>query len=169
VAPIAQSQAFSFDSCLSSALADLEQSISERKAVVSFGALPDVQADAALLTLLLRNLVSNALKYCPGKPEIHITAQQNGAYWVFGVRDNGIGIDSAYADRIFLPFQRLHGRGEYGGGSGLGLAICQKIVAGHGGRIWVDSKPGEGAHFLFTLHPEARQTPVRGDSSLVVA
>ena len=153
------------DFCLRSALADLELAISERQAVVAFGALPELEADPSLLALLLRNLISNALKYCRGQPVVHITAQQKGKQWVYGVRDAGIGIDPRYADLIFAPFQRLHGREEYGGGSGLGLAICQKIVAGHGGRIWVDSKPGEGAHFLFTLCPEAAPPPRAPDAS----
>jgi signal transduction histidine kinase len=159
----------SLDFCLRAAMADLEESFSERGAVVSFEPLPEVEADATLLTLLLRNLISNALKYCPTQPRIHVTAEHNGAQWVFGVRDNGIGIDPRYADRIFEPFQRLHGREEYGGGSGLGLAICQKIVAGHGGRIAVDSKLGEGAHFRFTLCPEANGLAVLDDSSAALA
>jgi light-regulated signal transduction histidine kinase (bacteriophytochrome) len=159
----------SVDFCLRAAMADLEESISERRAVVSFEPLPEVEADEALLTLLLRNLISNALKYCPTEPRIHVTAEHNGAQWAFGVRDNGIGIDPRYADRIFEPFQRLHGREEYGGGSGLGLAICQKIVAGHGGRIAVDSRPGAGAHFRFTLSPEADGLAVFDDSSAALA
>jgi signal transduction histidine kinase len=159
----------SLDFCVHEAIADLEQPISEREAVVSFGTLPEVEADPALLTLLFRNLISNALKYCSSQPLIQVTTDHNGPQWVFGVRDNGIGIDPLYGDRIFAPFQRLHGREEYGGGSGLGLAICQKIVAGHGGRIWVDSQLGQGAHFLFTLCPELNGLEAAHDDSTSVA
>jgi light-regulated signal transduction histidine kinase (bacteriophytochrome) len=143
----------SVDSCLRAALEDLAESIHDHQAVITSDALPTVEADAALVTLLFRNLVSNAMKYCTREPLIHVTATQDGARHVLGVRDNGIGIDPRYADRIFAPFQRLHGREEYGGGIGLGLAICQKIVAGHGGSIWVDANPEGGTHFRFTLGP----------------
>jgi len=152
----------SLDFCLHSALQDLEQPISEKEAVISYGSLPEVVGDAALLTLLFRNLISNALKYCVIRPAVHITAEQNGVRWIFGVLDNGIGVDPRYAGSIFAPFQRLHGREEYGGGSGLGLAICQKIVERHGGRIWVVSRLGGGAHFLFTLRPDAGGAPQAG-------
>lgn len=158
----------SLDDCLRAALADLEQPISEKEAVVSYGALPEVVGDPALLSLLLRNLVSNAMKYCDARPSIHITAQQQGAHWVFGVHDNGIGVDPRYAEHVFVPFQRLHGRQEYGGGTGLGLAICQKIVERHGGRIWVESEPGQGAHFQFTLCPRDDPRPPATDSSPAV-
>jgi signal transduction histidine kinase len=155
----------SLDACLRAALADLEQPISEKEAVVSYGALPEVVGDPALLSLLFRNLVSNAMKYCDTRPSIHLTAQQHGEYWVFGVHDNGIGVDPRYAEHVFAPFQRLHGRQEYGGGTGLGLAICQKIVERHGGRIWVDSEPGQGAHFQFTLFPHEAPRQPATDSS----
>ena len=146
-------------SCVRAALADLDQPISEKEAVISCGLLPEVAGDPALLTLLFRNLISNAMKYCVTRPAVHITADQNEGQWIFGVRDNGIGVNPSYAERIFAPFQRLHARGEYGGGSGLGLAICQKIVERHGGRIWVVSGPGGGAHFLFTLRPDPSGAP----------
>jgi light-regulated signal transduction histidine kinase (bacteriophytochrome) len=154
----------SLDACLHSALADLEQPITEKEAIVSYGSLPEVVGDSALLTLLFRNLVSNALKYCLARPAVHITAEQQGTHWIFGVSDNGIGVDPRYAEGIFVPFQRLHGREEYGGGSGLGLAICQKIVERHGGRIWLDSGPGPGAHFQFTLCPQEAQLQPATDS-----
>ncbi len=157
------------DSCLTAALADLEEPIGERQAVVSSDPLPHTDADERLVTLLFRNLISNAMKYCVTKPAIHVTADTLGPEPVIGVRDNGIGIDPGYTDRIFVPFQRLHGRDEYGGGSGLGLAICQKIVAGHGGRIWVDSTPGAGSHFRFTLCPESQKSLERDDSTAVPA
>jgi signal transduction histidine kinase len=106
-----------------------------------------------MLTQLYQNLVSNALKFtADGQPTIHLTAERNGEQWILGVKDNGIGMKSDYYERIFQPFQRLHGRGEYPG-TGIGLSICKKTVERHGGRIWVESAPGEGSHFQFTMPP----------------
>jgi light-regulated signal transduction histidine kinase (bacteriophytochrome) len=141
----------SLESCVNSSLANLEQSVADSNANISIDPLPEVQADPALLALLFQNLISNALKYRRGEPAVRITAQRDGDEWIFGVRDNGIGIDARHATRIFVAFQRLHAREEYGGGSGLGLTICRKVIERHGGRIWVESTPGEGAHFRFTL------------------
>ena len=107
--------------------------------------------DATLLTQLYQNLLSNALKFArDGKPEVELTVQQTGDVWTLGVRDNGIGLKLEYAEQIFEPFKRLHGLTEYPG-TGIGLAICRKSVERHGGRIWVESRPAEGAHFKFTL------------------
>ncbi len=139
------------DEALGRALANLRVAIAESDAVVTHAALPVVLADGRQLTQLFQNLVGNALKYRgEAAPRIHIAAERCGAAWVFSVRDNGIGLDPQYAERIFLIFQRLHGRAEYPG-TGIGLAICKKIVELHGGRIWVESTPGRGATFAFTL------------------
>jgi light-regulated signal transduction histidine kinase (bacteriophytochrome) len=104
-----------------------------------------------LLTQLYQNLIGNALKFSGDQPPIiQLTFEEREGAPVFGVKDNGIGIEPNYAREIFKPFRRLHGRAEYEG-SGVGLAICRKIVGRHGGKIWVESEPGKGAHFRFTF------------------
>ena len=133
------------------ALGNLRKSIEESGAVVSVDALPSVLADTTQLTHVFHNLIGNALKYrIACGPEIRISAQADGSHWILSVKDNGIGIDPQYFDRIFQMFQRLHTNGEYSG-TGIGLAICRKIVERHGGRIWVDSELGRGATFSFTV------------------
>ena len=142
---------------LDTALANLRRAIEEKRAVVVRGPLPSVMANRLQLAQLFQNLIGNAIKFCKDRrPEIRVGAERQGAEWVFCVRDNGIGLDPKYADRIFLIFQRLHKREEYPG-TGIGLAICKKIVERHGGRIWVESKPGEGAAFYFTFKAEGGQ------------
>lgn len=136
---------------LDRALANLQAAISDRNASVLAGRLPTVMGNPLQLTQVFQNLVGNGLKFCKApRPEIRVDAVRRGDEWVFSVRDNGIGIDPQYRDRIFLIFQRLHKRDEYDG-TGIGLAICKKIVERHGGRIWVESEPGKGATFRFTL------------------
>ncbi len=113
--------------------------------------MPTVRADHTQLVQLFQNLIGNALKFrSEAPPKIHVDACRDGDHWRFSVRDNGIGIKPEFQDRIFLIFQRLHTRRQYAG-TGIGLAICKKIVDRHGGRIWVQSQPGEGATFYFTL------------------
>ena len=130
----------------------LQSEIVALGAQVTRGPLPVVTGHAAQLDQLLQNLVQNGLKYHrPGViPTVEVSARREGREWVFAVKDNGIGIEPQHFERIFVIFQRLHGREQYEG-TGIGLAICQKIVEAHGGRLWVESTPGEGSTFLFTL------------------
>jgi light-regulated signal transduction histidine kinase (bacteriophytochrome) len=136
---------------LNDSLANLEAALQETGAEVSRDPLPTVLADKPQLTQLFQNLIGNAIKFHAGEaPKIHISCQANGKDYTIGVRDNGIGIDPRHAERIFQVFQRLHDRDKYPG-TGIGLAICKKIVERHGGHIWLESQPGEGATFLFNL------------------
>jgi signal transduction histidine kinase len=136
---------------LAQVLVDLRLAMVESGAVVTHDPLPTVPADATQLGQVWQNLISNALKFRTTQPpRVHVAAAKQGREWTFLVRDNGIGLEPTYAERIFGLFQRLHGRAEYPG-TGMGLAICKKIVERHGGRIWVESEPGHGATFFFTL------------------
>jgi light-regulated signal transduction histidine kinase (bacteriophytochrome) len=129
----------------------LHAAIEESGAVIDVGPLPRVLADPGQLEQLLTNLVGNAVKFRGAEPtRVLVDAVQDGRMWRFAVRDNGIGIEPQYFERIFVIFQRLHAREAYPG-TGVGLAICKKIVERHGGRIWVESSPGAGAAFFFTL------------------
>ncbi len=139
------------DNSLDLALANLALAIEECNAVITRGLLPRVRADESQLVQLFQNLISNAIKFRGKIPvRIHISAQQKNGDWVISIRDNGIGIDPRFSERIFTIFQRLHTAAEYPG-TGIGLAICRKIVERHGGRIWMSSEPGEGSTFFFTL------------------
>jgi two-component system, chemotaxis family, sensor kinase Cph1 len=133
------------------ACANLRASIEESGAVITVASLPAIIAEETQLVQLFQNLIGNALKFRGDRPvQIHIGAERLGNDWRFWVQDNGIGIEAQYAERIFVIFQRLHVRDQYPG-TGMGLAIAKKIVEYHGGRIWVESKPGEGSTFYFTV------------------
>jgi len=139
------------DMALERALANLRKRISETGAIITHDPLPTIMADPTQLMQLFQNLIGNAIKFRSDKvPEIHVGASRLEDEWLFSVRDNGIGIDPQFSDRIFVIFQRLHTRDEYPG-TGMGLAICKKIIECHRGRIWVESQLGEGATFYFTI------------------
>ena len=132
-------------------LQDLSLIIQAKQAQITRDPLPTVLADPAQLTRVFQNLIGNALKFCGDRPpRVHIGARPVNGSWEIFVRDQGIGIDPKHFDRIFRMFERLHSRQEYPG-TGIGLAICKKIIERHGGRIWVESEPGSGATFFFTL------------------
>ena len=134
-----------------SALASLRAALDESNATVTSDPLPTVVADAGQLAQLLTNLLGNALKFRGDlPPHVHVSARRAGRMWTITVQDNGIGIAPEYFERVFVIFQRLHSREEYPG-TGVGLAICKRIVERHGGRIWVESTPAQGARFSFTL------------------
>ena len=139
------------NSVIKEVLANLRQSIAESGAVVQTGPMPTLAVGRSQLIQLFQNLISNAIKYTgTNTPRISISAELNVNEWLFSVQDNGIGIDSKYADKIFDMFARLQGRTKYTG-TGMGLAICKKIVTAHGGRIWMESEVGHGSIFFFTL------------------
>lgn len=134
------------------AAGNLRTAIRESGARITVDELPEVAGDDTQLLLLVQNLIANGVKFRKrdAKPEIHISARRGENEWIFSVKDNGIGIEPRFFERIFVIFQRLHTREEYEG-TGVGLAICRRIVERHRGRIWVESKPGEGSTFYFSI------------------
>jgi PAS domain S-box-containing protein len=142
----------SSENALRQALTNLKASIEQSGAVVTHDGLPPIRMDETQLTQVFQNLVGNAIKYRGAEtPQVHVSASQNAANeWVFSVKDNGLGIDPQYFERIFVLFQRLHGRNEFEG-TGIGLAICKKVLERVGGRIWVESELKLGSTFYFAL------------------
>lgn len=139
---------------------NLHSLIDERQAVLQIDSLPIVNGDRIQLIELLQNLVSNAIKFSRPNttPEVQVTAYRDGLFWRFSIRDNGIGIEPEYFERIFIIFQRLHAGQSYSG-TGIGLALCKRIVEQHGGSIWVESQPNLGSTFFLTL-PDASNAAV---------
>jgi PAS domain S-box-containing protein len=139
---------------LQNALKNLQIAIEDSQARITHDPLPTVKGDSIQLGQLFQNLIGNAIKFRGEKPPfVHVTAERQGSDWLFSFRDDGIGIDAQYAERIFVIFQRLHTKEEYPG-TGIGLALCKKIVERHSGRIWVESELQKGSTFRFTLPAE---------------
>jgi two-component system, chemotaxis family, sensor kinase Cph1 len=135
---------------LNRAIENLRDVIKETRAIITFDKLPFISGDEGQISQLLQNLIGNALKFNNNIPEIHIGFKEDDLNYVFSVKDNGIGIEEQYFERIFIIFQRLVGKDEYPG-TGIGLSICKSIVERHGGRIWVESEFGKGSTFYFTI------------------
>ncbi|WP_254533495.1 PAS domain S-box protein [Natrinema gelatinilyticum] len=150
------------DAVIENALRNLERQIEENDAKIDVGSLPTVHVDQNQLEHVFQNLVSNAIKYqSDDPPGIEISAERDGGEWVFQVADNGIGMDPEHTDRIFDVFERLHTAEEHSG-TGIGLALCKEIIDRHGGDIWVESEPGDGSTFYFTI-PDANRSRDPGD------
>jgi signal transduction histidine kinase len=143
------------------ALTNLEIAIEEAHAKITHSDLPTVKADEVQLLQLFQNLIENAIKFRSDKPlAIHVSAERGDGEWIFSVKDNGIGIDPQYRDRLFVIFQRLHSAAKYPG-TGIGLALCKRIVERHSGRIWVESELGKGSTFRFTI-PDKKEEAIVG-------
>jgi signal transduction histidine kinase len=154
------------ESALTTVLKRLSAAVQSSGANVTHDPLPPVRADQGQFLSLLQNLVENAIKYRgDAPPQIHLSAQAGSEFCTFAIRDNGIGIDPHHQQRIFAMFQRIE---KSRGGCGVGLAVCKSIVQRHGGKIWVDSIPGCGSTFFFTL-PRAAQAPASAEASLAAA
>jgi signal transduction histidine kinase len=142
----------SSDAALVLAIKNLKRRIEETGALIIHDNLPDIKADPVQLTQVFQNLIANALKYSKKEinPEVIIKAENKDSEWLFSIQDNGIGIEEEDFDKIFKLFKRLHTSEEYSG-AGIGLALCKKVIEGHGGKIWLDSKLGKGSTFFFTI------------------
>lgn len=147
-----QSSRTDMEAVLRQALLSTDKQIKKRSAVVTHDPLPPVCGDFETLTKVLHHLIGNAIAYCGVPlPHVHVSSRREDLEWVFSVQDNGPGIDPAFQGRIFGVFKRLHGKEHPG--NGLGLAFCKKAIEWHGGRMWMESTPGVGSTFYFTLPP----------------
>lgn len=140
------------DKVFSVAVSNLSAAIQESRAEITKDHLPVISGDETQLVQLLQNLIGNGVKYKKPdvQPVLHVSAEKIGQEYLFTVHDNGIGIEPRYYDKVFQIFQRLHDRDQYPG-TGIGLALCKRIVERHRGRIWIESRPGEGSTFFFTM------------------
>jgi len=147
-----------FEALLRRVMTDLEMNVLKSGADITHDKLPKTAAEPFLMGRLFQNLLSNAIKYRSGEPlKIHISARREKTAWIFSIRDNGIGIASKDKERAFGLFQRLHTETEHPG-TGIGLALCKKIVERHGGKIWLESEPGQGTTFHFSLPEQVKKT-----------
>jgi light-regulated signal transduction histidine kinase (bacteriophytochrome) len=145
-----QSSRIDMEAVLCQALLCADKQITERSAAVTHDPLPAVTGDFKILTKVLHHLIQNAIEYCVApSPRVHISSKRADLDWVFSVADNGAGIEPAFQGRVFDVFKRLHGKEHPG--NGLGLAFCKKAIERLGGRIWIESTPGEGSTFYFTV------------------
>lgn len=159
-------QLFRLDTSLDLAVKHLDAAITDTDTVITRpDALPQIEGEPLLMTMLWQNLIGNAIKFAKSgvAPEISITATDEGDQWTFCVQDNGIGIAEEFAEKVFVIFQRLHGRDEHPG-TGIGLSLCKKIVEYHSGRIWLDTNYTDGSRICFTLpnpdaNPDASEAP----------
>ena len=145
------------ENILDQTMKNLQAAITEKNAEVTHDPLPTIMADGVQMVQLFQNLIGNGIKFQQEgqRPHVHISVEDAGADWMFSFSDNGIGIDPEFKERIFVIFQRLHGREKYPG-TGIGLSVCKRIVERHGGTIWVESEPGKGATFKFAI-PKHRE------------
>jgi light-regulated signal transduction histidine kinase (bacteriophytochrome) len=133
------------------AIRNVQSIIDEKEAKVTLDGLPRVRGDSIQLLQIFQNLIHNAVKFGPSETSmVHISAERNGEEWIFSVKDNGIGIEKEYFDRIFVIFQQLNKKGPFHG-TGIGLAIVKKVVERHRGRVWVESEPNKGSTFYFSV------------------
>jgi light-regulated signal transduction histidine kinase (bacteriophytochrome) len=140
-----------FNNAVSKVLYNLQGRIQSEDVEIKLHSLPVLQANATQMQQVFAHLLGNAIKFRDGRPlKIEIWAEEKDTHWLFAVKDTGIGINMAYATRIFQVFQRLHTRDKYEG-TGIGLSVCKKILEKYGGEIWVESVPGEGSTFYFTI------------------
>jgi light-regulated signal transduction histidine kinase (bacteriophytochrome) len=147
-----QSSRTDMEAVLRQALLSMDKQITERIAVVTHDPLPPVGGDFEILSKVLHHLIRNAIEYCgTDSPRVHISCRRDDLAWVFSVKDNGPGVEAAFQGRIFGVFKRLHGKEHPG--NGLGLAYCKKAIEWQGGRMWMESTPGAGSTFYFTLPP----------------
>jgi len=158
-----QPQVVAMEQIVEAATTNLHQDILEKNAKIHCQTLPMVEGHTENLIQLLQNLVSNAIKYCSQDPEVHISSQQQDEYFIFSVKDNGIGISPEHLEYIFEPFKRLHSKDKYEG-SGIGLATCKKIIQRHKGQIWCQSEPSGGTTFLFSL-PISKQLATKSEAN----
>ncbi len=160
-------QAVDLAGVVQTVLAELEEKMGDQQGGVHCGRLPEVTGDRIQLRRLFQNLLTNAVNYRSERPlQIFLDSQEDEGHWEFRIRDNGIGIDAQHHDKIFEIFHRLHSEDEFPG-TGIGLATCRKIVELHGGKIWVDSVPGEGSCFCFTIPKNTGTRPADGFESPV--
>jgi light-regulated signal transduction histidine kinase (bacteriophytochrome) len=144
-------------------IGNLMVAIQESNATITHDPLPTIRADPTQMRQVLQNLIGNAIKFhAERKPAVHVSARRDQDRWVFWVRDNGIGIEADLIDKLFVIFQRLHSPDKYPG-TGIGLAVAKKIIVRHGGNIWVESVPGQGSTFYFSV-PIKESSAVRPDA-----